>query len=128
MYLEGAVIAGVAGLAAKPPKWAWPLLVLLWPLALPLLGFRTYKKYQPLIEQVMKDPFLKAMIGIGPPPPNPFAALLGNQGSSSLEDMLQQGPPVNPLEELLNQQAPASTEVEVEVKDVVKDDNENEGE
>jgi len=62
MYLEGALFASVLGSASQQSKLRIALLVLLWPIALPIAGCILYKKFSPLINEVRTNPFLKAMI------------------------------------------------------------------
>ena len=76
MYLEGLLVAAFVGAMSQPPKWVWPLLLLFWPLSLPLLAYKTYKKYEPIIRQVRENPLLGSLMGFSSPPANPFMSIL----------------------------------------------------
>ena len=91
MYLEGVLCAGIIGLILKPSKLLWPLLLLLWPIAIPVLVCRAYAKYNPIIQEIQQNPFLGAMLGLGQPKQSPVAAILGNQPGTG-------APAFNPLE------------------------------
>lgn len=62
MYFEGALFATLLGSAAQQTKFRTALLVLLWPITLPIAGCLLYKKFSPLINEVRTNPFLKAVI------------------------------------------------------------------
>jgi hypothetical protein len=64
MYLEGAVAAGVATAVLKPAKFVIPLIVLLWPVALPILAYSLYKKFYPLVVGLRDNPLILALAGI----------------------------------------------------------------
>ena len=75
MYLEGLIIASFAGAMSQTSKVMWPLLLLFWPLALPILAYRTYIKYQPMIQQIQENPLIGSLLGLRSPQENPFAEL-----------------------------------------------------
>jgi len=81
MYLEGLIIASFAGAMSQTSKVMWPLLLIFWPIALPILAYKTYVKYQPLIQQVQENPLLGSLLGFSRPTAdptvNPLASLLG---------------------------------------------------
>jgi hypothetical protein len=107
MYLEGLCFAGILGFVLKPSKLLWPLLLLLWPIAIPVLACRAYVKYKPVIQEIHQNPFLGAMLGLGQPQSSPVAAILGNQGTTT--------PAFNPLELLAQLPKPQESKVPVPV-------------
>jgi hypothetical protein len=106
MYIEGLCFAGILGLVLKPSKFLWPFLLLLWPIAIPVITYRAYAKYKPVIQEIQQNPFLGAMLGLGQPQANPVAAILGNQASA---------PAFNPLELLAQLPKPPAGKVSVPV-------------
>lgn len=131
MYLEGLLLATAVGKLIKPSKWVWPILLLLWPVALPMLGYKTLMKYRPLLMEIQQNPFLKSMMGgMGstestPQDTNPFAALMGQMPSPQAEmqnpfaALLGQGPqsPVAAILGSTPQTQPQKTE-ELELTEV----------
>lgn len=95
MYLEGLLLAGIVSVVTKPSKWAIPLIVLLWPIALPFLTYKTFLKYHPLIKEMQQNPLISTMLGLNLPQQgqSPVAAILGASSQ----------PQVNPFEMLANQ-------------------------
>jgi len=83
MYFEGIIIASFAGAMSQTPKIMWPFLLILWPLALPVLAYKTYVKYQPMIQQIQENPLLGSLLGLRAPQENPFAELFSSSQSIS---------------------------------------------
>jgi len=81
MYLEGLVVASFAGAMSQTSKVMWPLLLIFWPIALPILAYKTYVKYQPVIQQIQENPLMGSLLGLNRtmdpenPPANPLANL-----------------------------------------------------
>jgi hypothetical protein len=71
---------------SQPSKWAWPLLLIFWPFALPILAYKTYAKYRPIIQQVQENPLLGSLLGFNAPQANPLMELF-NQTSASPEEI-----------------------------------------
>lgn len=111
MYLEGLVIAAFAGAMSQPSKFVWPLLLIFWPVALPLMAYKTYRKYKPVIQQVMENPLLGSLMGFNAPQENPIMGLLGqtaeplfpaNEGKNPfLADLFTEAEPSGELAELM---------------------------
>ena len=110
MFLEGAALSTLVGLATKQPKWSLPFLILLWPVALPALGVRTYIKYAPLLMQLRSNPMFSMMLGnAGPglpqiqqptqPPPNLDALFKSQEGPSELERLIKEAQEASTSEE-----------------------------
>lgn len=53
MYAEGAVVGVAAATAAKQSKFALAATVLFWPIALPILSYKLYKNYWPLVSNLL---------------------------------------------------------------------------
>jgi hypothetical protein len=85
MYLEGLIIASFVGAMSQPSKWAWPLLLIFWPIALPILAYKTYAKYRPIIQQVQENPLLGSLLGFNTPQANPLMELFNQTSASPAE-------------------------------------------
>jgi len=53
MYIEGAVVGIAAGTAAKQSKAVLVATVIFWPIALPILSYKLYKNYWPLVTDLL---------------------------------------------------------------------------
>jgi len=53
MYIEGAVVGFVAGTALQQTKPTLIASVLFWPIALPLISYKLYKNYWPLVANLL---------------------------------------------------------------------------
>lgn len=85
MYLEGLVIAAFAGAMSQTSKIVWPLLLIFWPIALPILAYRTYAKYRPIIQQIQENPLIGSLLGLRPAQENPLQSLFatGDQDTTN---------------------------------------------
>jgi hypothetical protein len=107
MFLEGAAFSAVIGLATKQSKWALPFLALLWPVALPALGIKTYIKYAPLLIQLRNNPMFSMMLGnVGPglpqqtqQTPDLGALFKAQAGPSELERLIKEAQEASASEE-----------------------------
>ena len=84
MYFEGLIVAALAASVSQVSKPVFALMLIFWPIAMPVLAYRTYCKYRPLIQQLHENPLLRSMMGLTPPPQttqSPLAAILGNPAS-----------------------------------------------
>jgi len=89
MYLEGLLVATLAASVSQVSKPVFGLILIFWPIALPILGYKTFRKYQPLIQQLHENPMLRAMLGISSPQPeqqSPLAAILGHSPTISTDE------------------------------------------
>lgn len=127
IYCEGLVIASFAGAMSQPPKWVWPFLLLFWPIALPLMAYRTYSKYQPMIQQIMQNPLLGSLMGFNTPQLNPLANLLNQTASEPnpfLADLYTEAEPSGELAELIKLAQEAET-TETETTETESSDSDN---
>ena len=76
MFFEGLSVALMAGLILKPNKLLWPILLLLWPIVLPVLVGKLYLKYKPMIDQIQQNPLIGGLLGLRPKQESPLAAIL----------------------------------------------------
>jgi len=53
MYAEGAVVGLIAGTASKQSKPLLGATILLWPIALPIISYKLYKTYWPLVANLL---------------------------------------------------------------------------
>lgn len=105
MYLEGLAVSALAASVSQASKPVFALMLVFWPVAMPILAYRTYCKYRPLIQQLHENPLLRSMMGLTPPPQttqSPLAAILGNSPSMDPEN--------NPFLNVFTEASPAGEE------------------
>jgi len=62
MYAEGAIVTAIFAFFLRPSKLLLTSCILLWPIALPFLAYKAYKKLRPIIIQFQENPILRTLI------------------------------------------------------------------